>query len=77
MKTYTKNEVEAIMLAGYKRGLEDGGLPRDRRTETKPPTLEELEINHPLTSSDDPAQVRQPGQPPRWLQDVPGGRPRS
>ena len=72
MKTYTRNEVEAVMLAGYRRGLEDGGLPKDRRE--KPPTLEELEISHPLTSSDDPSQIKKPGQTPSWLEGVPGGK---
>lgn len=55
MKTYTRNEVEAVLLAGYRRGLEDGRMPRDRQPENRPPTLEELEIPHPLTSSDDAA----------------------
>lgn len=53
MKTYTKNEVEAVMLAGYRRGLEDGRMPRDRLAELRPPTIEELGIKHPLTSSND------------------------
>lgn len=67
MKTYTKNEVEAIMLAGYHRGLQDGMLPKDRRAVTPPPTLEELDINHPLTGSDDP-KVLAEKRP--WLKNV-------
>lgn len=75
MRTYTKNQVEAIGLVYYKRGLEDGRMPKDRQAELKPPTLEELDIKHPLTSSDDPSQYRKPSEGPSWLDKVPRGVP--
>lgn len=73
MKTYTRNQIEAIMLRGYYRGLEDGRQPKDRQVGMKPPTLEELEIDVPRTSSDDPANMaaKRP-----WLEGVPRGVPR-
>lgn len=76
MKTYTKNQVEAIMLKGFHAGVEVGRLPRDRQADIKPPTLEELEIFHPLDSSDDPANMAKKNS---WLDGIGqplGGVPR-
>lgn len=57
MKTYTKNQVEAIFLKGVQMGIEIGNLPKDRQRETRLPTLEEAEIYHSLESSDDPTNM--------------------
>ena len=58
MRAYTKNEIEAIMLLGYARGFQDGRQRVDRVPSPEHPTLEDVGIKHPLTSSDDPANMR-------------------
>lgn len=72
MKTYTKNQVEAIMLAGYMRGFEDGRGPKDRHPTPSPPKLEDLNIDHPLTASDDPSNMSRKRP---WLDTVPVTKP--
>jgi hypothetical protein len=67
MRVYTKREVEAIFLRGYHMGVETGRLPRDRQAGMALPTLEEAEIYHPLTSSDDPANMARKRP---WLEAV-------
>ncbi len=60
------------MLAGYRRGLEDGRMPRDRQAGLKPPTLDELRIEHPKTASDDPENMARKRP---WLDSVPVTKP--
>lgn len=72
MRVYTKNEVEAIMLAGYHRGFEDGRAPKDRVTKPEPPKLEDLNIEHPKTASDDPENMAHKRP---WLDKVPVTKP--
>ena len=72
VKTYTKGQVEAIMLAGYHRGFQDGRAPRDRIPKPDPPKLEDLGIDVPLTSSDDPTNMAHKRP---WLDKVGATKP--
>ena len=68
VKTYTEQELLKIGEAFYRRGFEDGRLPRDRMPEPEVPTLADLGLRHPRTASDDPANMAHKRP---WLDKVP------
>lgn len=72
MRTYTRRDIERIVAVAWRRGLEDGMLPRDRRpsSDGPPPTLEDLGIEHSMESSDDPANMARKRP---WLERAPRG----